>query len=183
MKTAKILTSLLLVVSSLVARGADAIPAMRVESSRTMKIAIINSDASNPANQSLHKAFAESLGFQISQRYHAPLPLKPVVVDANTAAAGLANGTYDMVAVFGNTPSVLRNQDFKALKAIPTTGNQKPVINLIVLEDDRTLASMIDEAFPQALGEKFFQIAFAGYRKTEVTRERTEWSVAVASIR
>jgi hypothetical protein len=179
MKTATLLASLVLAVSSITAQGADLIPSMRVESSRAMKLAVVNADESNPANTRLHKAFAESLGFQISQRYNSPIPLKPMVVDAQVAAEGLANGTYDLVAVIGtHVPASLRGSAFKSLKAVPTNGEQKPAINLIAAEDDRTLAAMIDEAFPQALNESFFQLAFASYRKSGINLERTDWNVA-----
>jgi hypothetical protein len=104
------------------------------------------------------------------------LPLKPVLVEARAAAEGLASGTYDLVVVIGsNIPASLVNSDFKRLKAVPTTGNSKDVVNLLVMKDDRKLSSMLDEAFPSALNESFFQLAYANYRKTE-------WSVAVASL-
>ena len=183
MKTAKILGCLLLLVSSTIARSADAIPAMRVESSRTMKVAVVNSDQKNPANERLHNALAASLGFKISQTYNAPIPVKAVVVDAREASLGLSCGAYDLVAVIGSDfPSILRNTDFKRMKAVPTTGNTRQVINLLILKEDSTLSAMMDKSFEAVLNETFFQLAFASYRKSSIEQEKTGWNVAVASL-
>ncbi len=184
MKTAQILGCLLLVVTtSTFARSADALPAMRVESSRTMKVAIINADQRNPANERMHKAFADSLAFEISQHYKKPIPMQTVLIDARDASQGLSNGTYDLVAVIGtNVPSILLNSDFKRLKAVPTTGNAKHIVSLLILKEDRTLSALMERSFEKALNETFFQMAFASYRKSSVERDMTHWNVAVASL-
>ena len=149
-----------------------------------MKVAIINADQRNPANERMHKAFAASLGFQISQLYKTPIPVKAIVVDAKEASYGLSSGTYDLVAVIGsNVPSILLNSDFKRLKAVPTTGNAKYVVNLLVREDDSTLSAMLDKSFETALNETFFQLAFASYRNSSSESDKTEWKVAVAALR
>jgi hypothetical protein len=185
MKTAQIFGCLLLAVSSLtIARSMDSMPVLRVESSNTMKVAVINADQHNPANERLHKAFAASLGFQISQCYKTPIPVQAVLVDAQEASAGLSNGNYDLVAVIGaEVPSILLNSEFKRYKAVPTTGGAKYVVNLLVLRDDHTLSAMLDRSFETALNERFFQLAFASYRKSSVEQERTEWKIAVAALR
>lgn len=184
MNIAKAIACLLLAVTSTFAQGADSITVLRVESSRTMKIAVYNADQSNPANERLYKALAESLGYEISMRYRSPLPLKPVVVDARTAADGLASGQYDLVAVVGsNIPAALTNNDFKRLKAVPANGNKQHVLNLLVSKNDLTLSEMVDEAFPTALNETFFQLAFANFRKSSLDQQKMEWSVAVASMK
>ena len=185
MKTAQILGCLLLVVSSsTIARSMDStMPVLRVESSSTMTVAIINADQRNPANERLHRAFAASIGFQISQCYNSAIPVKAVVVDAQEASLGLSNGTYDLVAVIGcDVPSILLNSDFKRMKAVPTKGNPKDVVNLLVPKDDRTLSTMLDRSFETALNERFFQLAFASYRRSSVEMEKTGWKVAVASL-
>lgn len=183
MKTAKILGCLLmLVLSSTIARSMDDMPVLRVQSSRSMKVAVINNDQTNPANERLHKAFTASLGFEISMCYHTPVPVKSAVVDAQEAAQGLTNGSYDMVVVIGgDVPSILLNADFKRLKAVPTTGNVKHNVNLLVLKDDSTLSEMLDEKFAAVLNERFFQLAFASYRKSSLGLEKTEWNVAAAT--
>jgi hypothetical protein len=183
MKTAKILGCLLmLAVSSTIARSADATPVFRVQSSRTIKVAMINADQNNPANDRLNKAFAASLGFEISLCYHTPVPVKSVVVDAQEAAQGLSNGTYSVVVMIGgDVPAPLLNSDFKRLKAVPTTGNSKHIVNLLVLKDDSTLSEMLDDSFASVLNERFFQLAFASYRKSSLGLEKTEWNVAAAT--
>jgi hypothetical protein len=184
MKTAKILGCLLLVAfSSTISRSADALPVFRVSSSPAMKVAVINGDKTNPANERLHKAFTASLGFEISMCYHTPVPVKSMEVDAQEAAQGLTNGTYDMVVVIGSdVPTILLNTDFKRLKAVPTTGNTKHNVNLLVLKDDNTLSEMLDEKFAAVLNERFFQLAFASYRKSSLGLEKTEWNVAAATV-
>ncbi len=184
MKLPQILSCLLVVVfSSTIVHSADTLPALRVESSSTMKVAIINADQRNPANERMHKAFVASLAFQISQGYKTPIPLKAIVVEAKEASAGLTSGEYDLVAVIGtSTPAILLNSDFKRLKALPSTGNTKHVVTLLVRNDDCTLSAMLDKSFETALNETIFQMAFANYRKASVDREKTEWKVAVASL-
>lgn len=183
MKTAQILGCLLLVAfSSTVARSAESVPVFNVSSSTVMKVAIINADQRNPANERLHKAFAASLGFQISQCYQTPIPIEAVEVDAHSASFGLSDGTYDLVAVIGtNVPTILLNSDFRRYKAVPTTGNSMHVVNLLVNKDDNTLSTLMDRSFATVLNEKFFQLAFASYRKTSGEREKTEWNVAIAT--
>ena len=183
MKTVKILGCLLmLALSSIVARSMDDMPVMRVSSSRSMKVAVINTDLNNPANERLHKAFTASLGFEISMCYHTPVPVKSTVVDAQEAAQGLTSGAYDMVVVIGgDVPTILLNTDFKRLKAVPTTGNTKHNVNLLVLKDDSTLSEMLDEKFAAVLNERFFQLAFASYRRSSLGLEKTEWNVAAAA--
>ena len=158
-------------------------PAMRVESSRSMKVAIINADQHNPANDRLHKAFAESLSFQFSQCYHMPMPVKTVILNAQEASMGLSDGSYDLVAVIGaDIPSILLNSDFKRFKAVPTTGNPKQVVCLLVPKDDKTLSAILEKSFETALNEKFFQLAYASYRNSSADRKKTEWKVAIASL-
>lgn len=183
MKTAQILGCLLLVAfSSTVARSAESVPVFNVSSSPVMKVAVINADQRNPANDRLHKAFAASLGFQISQCYKTPIPIEAVEVDAHSASFGLNDGTYDLVAVIGaSVPSILLNNDFKRYKAMPRSGNPMHMVNLLVKADDETLSSLMDRSFANVLNETFFQLAFASYRKSSGERERTEWSVAVTS--
>lgn len=180
MKTAQILGCLLMLAfTSTVVRSADDMPVLRVQSSRSMKVAMINADQNNPANDRLHKAFAASLGFEISLCYHTPVPVKSVVVDAQDAALGLSNGSYDLVVMIGgDVPAILLNSDFKRLKAVPTTGNTKHSVNLMVKKDDTTLSEMLDESFASVLNERFFQLAFATYRKSTLGLEKTEWNVA-----
>ena len=180
MKTAQILGCLLMLVfSSSVAHSMDATPVMRVQSSRTMKVAVINADQNNPANERLHKAFAASLGFEISLCYHTPVPVKSVEVEAQDASNGLSNGSYDLVVVIGGeVPSILLSSSFKRLKAVPTTGNAKHSVNLLVNKDDSTLSEMLDDSFASVLNERFFQLAFATYRKSTLGLEKTEWNVA-----
>ena len=161
---------------------ANDMPELRIQSSRSMKIAVINNDQNNPANERLHKALAASLGFEISMCYHTPVPMKSVEVSAQEASQGLSSGTYDMVVVIGgDVPSALLNSDFKRLKAVPTTGNTRHNVNLLVLKDDNTLSEMLDEKFASVLNERFFQLAFATYRKSSLGLEKTEWNVASAA--
>ena len=159
-------------------------PAMRVESSRAMKVAIINADQKNPANERMYKAFAASLGFQISQSYKTPIPVKAIVADAQDASFGLSNGEYDLVMVIGsNLPSILMSKNFTRLKAVPSTGNSKHVVNVLVRDDDSTLSGMLETSLASALNETFFQLAFASYRNSTGEQEKPEWKVAVASLR
>ncbi|HLP26465.1 MAG TPA: hypothetical protein VK477_12355, partial [Acidobacteriota bacterium] len=56
---------------------------LRVEASRALRLAIIDRDSRAAGHDTLHSAFAEALAFDLSQRCKEPVPVKPLVADAD----------------------------------------------------------------------------------------------------
>lgn len=153
---------------------------VKVEAGRAMKMAVIETDRKNPANEQVRQAFAESLGYELSQRYKAPVPVKPTTPDVQRAAWGLGNGVYDVVIIIGpNVPSAMVSSDFRVLKAIPVSGDLKRALCMILRVDDPGLAAMLEASFPEALKGQFFQKAIARYSGKPLSEGGgAEWKIA-----
>lgn len=153
---------------------------VKVEASRAMKMAVIDSDRKNPASEQVQQTFAESLGYELSQRCKAPVPVKPTAPDVQRAAWGLGNGVYDVVIVVGaNVPSAMISADFRVLKAVPVSGDIKRAMCMIIRVDDPGLATMLEASFPEALKGQFFQKAIARYSGKAISEGGgAEWKIA-----
>ncbi len=161
--------------------ASDTLPAVHVESSRALKMAIANADHANPLNDQLSSALAESLGFAISERCKMPVPVKPITGKEQDLANGLANGRYDFVVLIGTkVPSGLTSSDFVRLKAVPASGNPNYVINLILRDSDEAFTDAMKQSFPEALKGVFFQKVLAHHSNLTATGEIPEWKVALA---
>ena len=127
----------------------------------------------------MHTAFAESLAFELGQRCKEPVPVKPQTSDADRAAWGLANGSFDVGLIVGTSmPRALVSADFEVLKATQTVGKGKFALYFIIRKEDPGLAQMLTTAFPEALKGQFFLRAVAKVNGQELP---DEWKVAVAA--
>lgn len=152
---------------------------LRVESSRALRLAIVDSDRRAAGHDALHSAFAEALAFELGQRCKAPVPVKPQTSDAERAAWGLTNGSFDVGLVIGTSvPRAMISSDFDVLKATQTSGKGKFALYFIVRKEDAGLAAILGAAFPEALKGQFFLRAVAKANGQELT---DEWKVAVAA--
>lgn len=152
---------------------------LRVESSRALRLTIVDADWRAVGHEALHSAFAEALAFELSQRCKTPVPVKPQVADADRAAWGLANGSFDVGLVLGrNVPRAMASSDFEVLKATPTSGKGKFALYFIIRKEDAGLAEMLAAVFPEALKGQFFLRAVAKANGQEVP---DEWKIAVAA--
>lgn len=178
----KVTSFLILCVSGISLTLAAASPAaspVRVESSRALKLAVVNLDHHNPASEQLQQTFAESFGFEVSQRCKSPIPVKPIIRGAQEAAFGLGTGSLDFAVVFGsNIPPALVSSDYLILKAIPASGNAKHGISLILRNDDPGLVRIIEQSFPEALKGEFFQKALLKYSGENAPGSPGEWKIA-----
>ncbi len=152
---------------------------VRVESSRGLKLAVVNADRHNPANDQLHQTFAESLSFEISQRCKTLMPVKVTVRNAQEASFGLGEGSCDLVVVIGsNVPAALINSDFQILRAQPASGSVKRYVSLIFRAEDAGLVNILQQSFPDALKGDFFQKALMRYSGETGEKEKTDWKIA-----
>jgi hypothetical protein len=181
MKKLLLLGCLALTVPAVNVVASDTLPAVHVESSRALKMAIANVDRDNPLNDQLSSALAESLGFAISERCKMPVPVKPITGKVQDLANGLANGRYDFVVLIGTkVPSGLTSSDFVRLKAVPASGNSNYVINLVLRNSDEAFTDAMKQSFPEALKGVFFQKVLARHSNLAATGEIPEWKVALA---
>jgi hypothetical protein len=151
---------------------------VKVEASRALSLAIVDLDRKNPASESVHDTFKESLSFQMSQLVNMPTPIKPVSVDASRAGWGLGTGTYDVAVVIGGAvPRTMVSSNFTVYKATPASGDPKRIICLVTRNEDPGLAKLLAQSFPEALKGAFFQKALLRYSGAPETEE-TEWKFA-----
>ncbi|WP_415908723.1 hypothetical protein [Oleiharenicola sp. Vm1] len=152
---------------------------LRVESSRALRLAIVDADRRAAGHDALHTAFAEALAFELGRRCQEPVPVKPQAPDADRAAWGLANGSFDVGLVVGSgLPRAMINSDFEVLKATQTAGKGRFALYFIIRKEDAGLAAMLTAAFPEALKGQFFLRAVAKANGQELPEE---WQVAVAA--
>jgi hypothetical protein len=151
--------------------------AAKVEASRAIKLAIVDSDRKATGRDSFHQVFADTLGFEISQRLGEPMPVRHTTPDTDKASWGLGNGIFDVVLVVGNNlPRALVSSDFQVTKAVPTSGSAKFVLFFIVRKEDPGLAALMEESFPAALKGQFFLRAYA----KQLGEDPEKFAVAVA---
>lgn len=158
--------------------GAAEKTAVKVEASRALSLAIVDLDRKNPASDSVHDTFKESLSYEMSQLCNMPTPIKPVSVDASRAGWGLGTGAYDVAVVIGGTvPRTMVSSNFTVYKAMPASGDPKRVICLVTRNEDPGLAKLLAQSFPEALKGAFFQKALLRYSGAP-ENEQTEWKFA-----
>lgn len=143
---------------------ADEPAIVKVEASRALSLAIVDLDRKNPASESLHESFKDSLSSELSQLCKMPTPIKPIKLDASRAGWGLGTGAYDVAVVIGgNVPRAMVSSAFTLIKAVPESGDPKRVVTLVVRNEDPGLAKLLNDAFPEAIKGQFFQRALMRY--------------------
>lgn len=142
------------------ASGADK-NSVRVEASRSLRLAIIDTNRKAAGHDALHAAFGEALAFEIGKRGE-PLPVKVQEADADRAAWGLSNGSFDVGLVIGNNvPRAVVSSDFELLKATQRDGKGKFALYLVLRKDDPGMSRVLSAAFPESLKGEFFLWAVA----------------------
>lgn len=178
MKFPSIAIALVVALGAGASLSAEEKDAVKVEASRALSLAIVDLDRKNPASDSVHDTFKESLSFQMSQLVNMPTPIKPAKVDASRAGWGLGAGTYDVAVVIGGTvPRTMISANFTVYKATPVSGDPKRVICLVTRNEDPGLAKLLAQSFPEALKGPFFLKALLRYSGAPETEE-TEWKFA-----
>lgn len=160
------------------ASGADK-NQIKVEASRALRMAVVDSDRKGAGREAVHTTFGEALAFELSQRCKSPVPVKIQVADADHAAWGLANGSFDIGLVVGkNVPRGMVSADFTILKAAQPSGKGKFALFLVMRRDDPGLSEMLSASFPESLKGQFFLRAVAKANGLEVPED---WALVVAS--
>jgi hypothetical protein len=149
-----------------------------VEASRAIKLAIVDADRKAPGRESFHQTFADTLGFELSQRLKEPTPVKQAPADLDRASWGLGNGVYDVALVIGKSlPRAIVSSDFEVLKATPTSPNAKFSLFFVIRKEDPGLAQLMQAAFPDTLKGQFFLRAYA----RQLGEDPEKFAVALAA--
>ncbi|MEO6569604.1 MAG: hypothetical protein ABIO94_12635, partial [Opitutaceae bacterium] len=108
---------------SLGVSAAGATDSVRVQSSRNLRVVIIDASKPSDARSRVHETFGLSLAANL-QRPGASLPvLISVQTDSAKVAADLSAGVYDAALIFENSlPSAVRSSDFAAARGVSNVG-------------------------------------------------------------
>jgi len=138
-------------------------PALRVEGSRDLRLAIVDSNKNIAARDAMHRAFAASLGAALSNACGAPVEVKAKCVNADHAAFNLGTGVYDAVLAIGAAvPRALILSDCARLSVTLDSGRNERKAYLIFGTGDATLAKWLTEAFMPAITDARFLDAMDG---------------------
>lgn len=151
---------------------------VKVEASRAIKLAVVDADRKSPGREAFHEVFADTLAFELSQRLKEPTPVKHTVSDVERASWGLGNGIFDVAIVIGNGfPRALVSSDFEVLKATPNSPKAKFVLYFVIRKDDPSLATLMQDAFPETLKGQIFLRAYA----KQVGEDPDKFAVVIAA--
>ncbi len=151
---------------------------VKVEASRAIKLAIIDADRKAAGREAFHEVFSDTLAYELSQRLKEQTPVKHTVSDVERASWGLGNGIFDVALVISNgLPRAMVSSDFEVLKATPNSPKAKFVLYFVIRKDDPGLATLMQEAFPEALKGQFFLRAYA----KQLGEDWEKFAVAIAA--
>jgi Mrp family chromosome partitioning ATPase len=143
--------------------GAGATESVRVQSSRNLRVVVIDSSKPGAARSSVHETFAASLAASLKRQGGAPLPVKlSEETDANQAAEDLRAGIYDAALFFeGSLPSVMRTSEFAVSRGNSEAGVPVRIFHLALRNDDAAMVSIVTSAFNETVKAPRFQEALS----------------------
>jgi len=117
---------------------------VRVEAGRILRVAVmIDASQRGVVRNELYKAFAASLGAELSQRSRVPIGVRVVWVDPRRAATDLEAGVYDAAFVMSRTvPDVMRKLEFATLRVATKLDHRDRSLYLIMRDTDATLKNI-----------------------------------------
>ncbi|MEO7412620.1 MAG: hypothetical protein ABIZ81_04625 [Opitutaceae bacterium] len=135
---------------------------VRVQSSRNLRVVIVDASKPGEARSAVHETFAMSLATSL-QRPGASLPVKITEEsDAAKAAADLNSGAYDAALIFeNNLPSTVRSADFAVARGVSDVGVPVRVFHLVLKNNDATMVSTLTSAFGETVKSPRFQEALS----------------------
>jgi hypothetical protein len=142
--------------------AANASELVRVKSSRSLRVAVVDGSKQNATRKSVHEAFASSLAASI-QRHGAPLAVKLSDQSSpSNVAEKLASGAYDAVLIFENSlPASLTGARFSSTRGVAQVGIPVRVFHLVVRNGDAGLMTAVNLAFDETVKAAHFQEALS----------------------
>lgn len=152
------LVSLLLGVAT-----ANASDSVRVQSSRNLRVVVIDATKPGATRTSVHETFATSLSASLLRQGGAQLPVKLTEEsDIEKAAADLSAGAYDAALVFESTlPAAIRAPEFAVRRGVSEVGVPVRIFHLVVRNDDAAMVAMLTSAFGETVKAARFQEALS----------------------
>ncbi|HEX2852415.1 MAG TPA: hypothetical protein VHO24_04185 [Opitutaceae bacterium] len=142
--------------------AASASDSIKVKSSRSLRVAVVDASKRDGMRDSVHYAFASSLGASI-QRQGIPLAVK--LSDQSSpanVAEKLASGAYDAVLIFDKTlPASLTGSRFSSTRGVAQVGVPVRVFHLVVRNGDVGLMTAVNLAFDETVKAANFQEALS----------------------
>ena len=143
--------------------AAGAADSVRVQSSRNLRVVVIDASKPGATRASVHESFAASLAASLQRQGGATLPVKLTEeADLSKAAADLTAGAYDAALVFENgLPSAFSSPDFAVSRGVANVGVPVRVFHLVVRKNDASLVAMLTAAFGETVKAPRFQEALS----------------------
>lgn len=136
---------------------------VKVEGSRELRVAVVDSNRDAATREAMHQAFASSLGVAISQACGSRIGVKIKDANADHAAFNLGTGVYDAVLVLGATlPRPLILSECARLSVTLGSGKNERKAFLIFGTGDTALAKLFGDAFVPAISDAKFLDAMDG---------------------
>jgi len=136
---------------------------VRVDASRELRLAVVDSAKPSASREALYAAFAETLSETLSAKYQSHIGVRAKRVNADHAAFNLGTGVYDAVLVFANTlPRPLMIADVARLHATLGSDKTETKVYLVFGTGDETLGKLLAVSFEGALTSDKFLAAYEG---------------------
>lgn len=136
---------------------------VRVAATAELRLAVVDAARATRARETLHEAFATSLGEAIGEMCGDPVAVKMKSVGADHAAFGLNAGTYDVVLVIAKSlPRQLAMGDTCRLTATLGMDQKAPKAFLIFGGADEGLQKLLTKSFASAISNTRFLDALDG---------------------
>ena len=134
-----------------------------VQSSRSLRVVVVDASKPGVARTSVHENFAASLAASLNGTGEAPLPVKLTEEsDAGKAAADLSGGVYDAAIIFENTlPGSLRGPEFSVTRGVSEVGVPVRVFHLVLRNEDPAMVATLKNAFAATVKAPRFQEALS----------------------
>lgn len=144
-----------------VSRAEDQV--VRVDASRELRLAVVDTAKVSASREAMYTAFAETLSEAISAKCQSHIGVRAKRVSADHAAFNLGTGVYDAVLVFSSSlPRPLMISDVARLSATLGSGKTETKVYLIFGAGDETLGKLLAVSFEGALTSDKFLAAYEG---------------------
>jgi hypothetical protein len=143
--------------------SANASESVRVQSSRNLRVVVIDASKPGATRSSVHENFAASLAASLQRQGGTPLPVKLTEeTDTEKATADLSAGVYDAALIFENSlPAAIHAPDFAVRRGFSEVGVPVRVFHLVVRNDDAAMVAMLTSAFGETVKAPRFQEALS----------------------
>lgn len=140
----------------------NASDSVRVQSSRSLRVVVIDHSKADATRAAVHDAFAASLSASLGRQGSALGVKTTTEANAEKAAAELSAGNYDAALVFENVlPAPFRTSEFASSRGLSEVGVPVRIFHLVLLKGDEAMVASLTSAFGDTLKATLFQDALS----------------------